>query len=84
MILATPLAIVNLQTCYALQAMGKGMESLVLALCRQGLFHIPLLFVLQRLFGLNGLVWAQFAADALTLPVSFLSYVRVKRGLQKI
>lgn len=84
MILATPLAMVNLQTCYALQAMGKGRESLIAAVCRQELFHIPLLFLMQFLFGLNGLVWAQFAADAVALPVSFLIYGRVKKKLEKL
>ncbi len=83
MILATPLAIVNLQTCYTLQAMGKGRESLIVALCRQGMFHMPFLFAMQRLFAFNGLIRAQFAADALTLPVSLPSYRGIKRDFKR-
>jgi Na+-driven multidrug efflux pump len=39
--LATPFMISNFQKIYCLQAMGKGKESLILGIFRQGLFAIP-------------------------------------------
>lgn len=77
MCLATPLTICNFHMCYTLQAMGKGTESLVLSACRQGLFNIPLLFLMNCSFGLYGIVWTQFIADAWTVIVSFVIYRRV-------
>jgi len=52
-----------------LQAFGKAVHSLVLSVCRQGLVYIPLLFLLNYLYGLYGAVWAQPIADAITVVI---------------
>lgn len=67
------------------QALGKGKEAMVLSIARQGLFFIPILYFLPRLFGINGLIYAQLAADALTLLLSLLIYGRylAKDGLSR-
>ena len=50
-----------------IQAFGKAKASLLLSVARQGLIYIPLLFVLNGGFAFRGLLWAQPAADAITL-----------------
>lgn len=50
-----------------IQAFGKAKEALVLSVARQGLFYIPLLFLMQKRLGFKGLIWAQPVADAITL-----------------
>lgn len=82
MCLATPLTILNFHMCYTLQAMGKGRESLVLSACRQGLFNIPMLFLMNYCFGLYGIVWTQLLADGLTAILSFIVYRRVFKHLE--
>ncbi|MBR7092156.1 MAG: MATE family efflux transporter [Clostridia bacterium] len=56
-----------------LQTIGRAVPASLLSASRQGLFLIPFLLVLPRLFGLEGLQWAQPAADlcsfALALPL---------------
>lgn len=52
-----------------IQAFGKAKASLLLSIARQGLFYIPLLFLLNRQFQFKGLLWAQPAADAITLAL---------------
>ncbi len=52
--LAVPVMQMNFLTNTTFQAMGKGWQSLVLTACRQGLINIPLLFLMDRLFGLTG------------------------------
>ena len=54
------------------QAMGKGSASLLLSVARQGFFYIPILFVLNSNFGLNGLIFAQPFADFLALILSMI------------
>lgn len=81
MCLATPLTICNFHMCYTLQAMGKGTESLILSVCRQGLFNIPLLFLMNWCFGLYGIIWTQLIADALTAIVSMVLYHRTLRKI---
>jgi len=64
------------------QAMGKGKESLILAVCRQGLVNIPLLFVMNRFFGLYGIVWTQLVADLVSLAIALFLYRGVIRQLR--
>ena len=49
---------------------GKGGPALLLAITRQGLFFIPLVVILPRVFGFTGLMATQAVADALTLVTS--------------
>lgn len=54
----------------AVQAMGKGWASLLLSIARQGVFYIPILFLLNSILGMNGLIFAQPLADLLALILS--------------
>jgi len=81
--LATPFIIANFQKIYCLQAMGKGKESLLLGVCRQGLFAIPIVFVMNHFWGLYGIVSAQLISDGITFILSTLIYRSVYRKLQK-
>lgn len=81
--LAVPLMQMNFLTNTTFQAMGKGWQSLILSACRQGLINIPLLFLMNSLFGLYGVVWTQLVADALTLAVSTTLYASVVKKLHQ-
>lgn len=57
-----------------LQAIGKGMASLVITLLRQLIIILPAAFVMGKLWGLNG-VWASFiAAEFLTCIFSLIIF----------
>lgn len=58
-----------------LQAMGAAMPSLIINLSRQGLIYIPALYVLNSLIGINGLAWAQPAADILSIGFAVVLYI---------
>ena len=80
--LAVPLMICNFQMTYTFQAMGKGIESLFLAACRQGIINIPLLFILNSSLGIVGLAWNQFVSDGLTLLLSLMLYRKINKTLK--
>lgn len=62
------------------QAIGKGKESLVLAITRQGLLLIPLIYILPIFLGSTGILSAQFVADILTFVIAGLMFYRfIKR-----
>jgi Na+-driven multidrug efflux pump len=63
--------------------MGKGKQSLLLSSCRQGLVNIPLLYLLNYFFGMYGIVWTQFIADAITMIISFSLYRGVYKKLKE-
>ena len=77
-VLATPLMFLSFFTVYLFQAFGKGRISLLLGVTRWLVFNIPMLFLLNTLFGMYGIVWAQAAADILTVLLSFAVYFRYK------
>ncbi|MBE6538383.1 MAG: MATE family efflux transporter [Ruminococcaceae bacterium] len=81
--LATPFMISNFQKIYCLQAMGKGKESLILGVFRQGLFAIPTLLIMNHLIGLYGVVSAQIISDGITFIFSTLIYRRVYSALKR-
>ncbi len=81
--LATPLMVSNIQYSYTFQAMGKGKESLVLSACRQGLVNIPLLFILNHFFAIDGVLWTQIIADIITFTVSFLMFRHFNKQLTR-
>jgi len=81
--LATPFMISNFQKIYCLQAMGKGKESLLLGVCRQGLFAIPILLIMNHFVGLYGVVAAQLISDFLTFILSTALYRSVYNKLLK-
>lgn len=54
------------------QSLGKAKASLFLSVARQGLFFIPLLFLLNRLFNFGGLIYAQPVSDAVTLVLALV------------
>lgn len=77
-VLATPLMFLSFFTVYLFQAFGKGRISLFLGATRWLVFNIPMLFLLNHLFGMFGLVWSQVTADTLTVLVSFYVYRRFR------
>lgn len=53
-----------------LQSIGKAAKASLLAAARQGIFFIPLIFILPYFFGLLGVQMCQTWADTLTLAIS--------------
>ncbi|WP_081443066.1 MATE family efflux transporter [Lacrimispora saccharolytica] len=44
-------------------ALGKSKQGGILSICRQGVFFIPLVLILSRIFGVQGVLFAQPIAD---------------------
>ena len=61
----------------ALQGMGAGRASLVLSVSRQCLLYVPLMLILNRVWGVWGLVWALPAAEVLSLLQTVAVYGKI-------
>ena len=67
---ATPIIAVQLIGAAYFQAVGKAVPALLLTLCRQGFFFIPLIFILPSFLGEIG-VWIAFpVSDVLATIVT--------------
>ena len=78
---ATPLMFLCFSMVHFTQAIGRGKDALRLAVIRQLVFNIPILLVLNRFFGMSGIVWTQAVADLLTVTVSYIIYFRIRRQM---
>ena len=58
---------------------GRGGEALFLGVVRWAVFNIPMLYLLNGIFGMYGIVWSQFTADILTVILSFLVHRRFEK-----
>ncbi|MDE6470388.1 MAG: MATE family efflux transporter [Eubacterium sp.] len=68
---------------FAFQGMGKGIQTFILSVGRQGLVYIPMLFILNKLVGLDGIIWAQATADFFCVVMSIFMFIFVMRGINK-
>ncbi len=73
-VLATPLMFLSFFHVHLFNGFGEGGRALFLGVTRWLVFNIPMLFILNHFFGMYGIVWAQLAADALTVALSFAVY----------
>ncbi|MCH5198427.1 MAG: cation transporter [Oscillospiraceae bacterium] len=78
--LATPLMFMSFFTVYVFQSFGKGNIALFLGVTRWVVFNIPMLYLLNGVFGMYGIVWSQVSADILTVMLSFYVYRRYMRS----
>ncbi|WP_249302637.1 MATE family efflux transporter [Qiania dongpingensis] len=77
-VLATPLMFLCFYTVYLFQAFGMGNKALFLGMMRWVVFNIPMLFFLNAVFGMFGIVWSQVTADTLSVLLSFYIYQRYR------
>ncbi|GFD93043.1 MATE family efflux transporter [Alteromonas sp. KUL156] len=77
--LATPVITTQLIGSAYFQAAGKALPALLLTLLKQGFFLIPLVYLLPKFYGVNG-VWMSFPiADVLS---TVLTYAYLKREVR--
>ena len=67
-----------------LQNMGRAVTASFLALTRQGIFFIPLLYVLPLFLGIWGFYTAQACADLLAFIVSVPFMIKLLRDLKRL
>ena len=72
--LATPFMFLCFHPVNFFQAVGHGGKAMLLGVSRWAVFNIPLLFVMNYIFGMYGIVWTQVIADIMMVIVSFVVY----------
>jgi len=84
---AFPLSAWIVMSNMMLQSIGRAVKASVVAASRQGLFFIPLIFILPHFWGLFGVQMCQMAADigafALSMPIC-LSELKAMKKSEKI
>ncbi len=81
--ITAPLQGLIIMTNMLLQNMGRTFTASFLAMARQGIFFIPLIFILSSVLGLTGVQITQSAADLLTAFITLPLTLRLASGLKK-
>lgn len=62
-------------------SLGKAKEGFILGACRQGICFVPVILLLPSLWGINGILYAQPAADVISAMITVFMAVRLHREL---
>ena len=65
-------------------ALGKGREGFILGACRQGICFIPVILLLPMVWGLNGIMYAQPIADALSAVITVFMAIPLHKKLNEM
>ncbi|WP_425449279.1 MATE family efflux transporter [Dethiothermospora halolimnae] len=72
------------QVCAVLfQGLGKGKQAFVLSIARQGLFLVPSIIILPRIFELNGVIFSQTVADFFTILITGIFAIKINKELNE-
>lgn len=63
-------------------ALGKAREGFILGACRQGLCFVPLIMILTMGWGMNGIIYAQPAADILAAVIALVMAVQLHKEIR--
>ena len=63
-------------------SMGKALAGGFLSICRQGIIFLPLILLLPKIFGLNGVIYSQAVADLITTIITIPFAIDVRKKLR--
>lgn len=78
---ATPFMFMSFHMVHFMQAVGRGELSFGLAVIRQLCLNMPIMLLLNSLYGMDGIIWTQMTADFINVVISYLIYARVIRRI---
>ena len=79
---ATPFMFLSFHVVHFMQAVNKGRVSFWLAVIRQLCLNIPVLFLMNWLLGMTGIVWTQAIADIFNVVISYVIFHRVIKTIE--
>lgn len=79
---ATPFMFLSFHVVHFMQAVNKGRVSFWLAVIRQLCLNIPVLFLMNWLLGMTGIVWTQAIADIINVVISYVIFHRVIKTIE--
>ena len=81
--LATPFLNMDFLAVGVFQACGMGKKSLIFAIMRKIVLEIPALYILNALFPLYGLAYAQLCAEVVLASAAVVVLLRLFKKLEK-
>ncbi len=80
--LASPVMFLSFHIVHFMQAIDKGKIAFCMPMIRQLVLNVPILLLLNHLFGMSGIIWTQLTADSINVIFSFAFYFYVMKSLK--
>lgn len=80
---ALPFMMIGYHIVNYMNAVNQGKVSFLLTLIRHIALMIPIMLVMNRAWGLDGLIWSQLAADAVNAAIASVIFARADAGKKK-
>ena len=74
---ALPFMMIGYHIVNCMNAVNRGKVSFLLTLIRHIALIIPIMLVMNRVWGLDGLIWSQLVADAVNAAIASVIFSRV-------
>ena len=65
------------------QAAGKAIQALILSVSRQGFVFLPVIIIASKVWGLDGIIFAQPIADIASLLLAFIMFLQIIEKAKK-
>lgn len=65
-----------------MQSVGRALPATILSVLRQGVLLIPLLYILNAIAGLNGVIYGQTLTDYIAVILSAYLWIKVRKSLE--
>ncbi len=79
--LALPFMMVGNHIVNYMNAINKGQVSFILAIIRHLVLIVPIMLIMNSVWGMDGLIWSQLVADVLNTIVAIGIYMKVNRSI---
>ena len=78
---ALPLIMLSYVLTNYMNAVGKGLVSLLFAIIRHAVIIIPIMILMNHILGLDGFTWSQLVSDALNIVVCIVIFILVNKKM---
>ena len=78
---ALPFMMIGYHIVNFMNAVNRGKVSFLLAVLRHVIIIIPVMLIMNSLWGLTGLIWSQVVADIIHTAAAMLIYFRIKKSI---
>ena len=83
MCICLPFICMDFMAVGVFQSCGMGKKALVFAILRKIVFEIPIIFILNYIFPLYGLAWAQTITEIILATIAVIVLVKMFRGFER-
>lgn len=76
-----PFVIIGFQIVNYMQAVNQGKMSFALTIIRHLVLNIPALIIMNMIWGMTGLIWAQAVSDVINSVIACIIYYKVRKKI---